>query len=86
MAEEEETAFMNKKMDEIKKCANMEGIISKMFDYKIEVAITEMLACLPHVSNYVCLASGLHAKNPKDFGLLKQSILKALTLLSTQNL
>ena len=41
LAEEEKKAFTNKKMDEIKKCTNMEGIITKMFDYKIKVAEIE---------------------------------------------
>ena len=41
MAEERKKAFMNTKMDEVKKCANIEGMISKMFDYEIKVAKIE---------------------------------------------
>ena len=44
--EDEKKAFMKQKMNEIKRFANVEGIISKMFDFKIAVAEIEKIVSL----------------------------------------
>ena len=46
LEEDEKKTFMNQKMNENKRFANVEGIISKMFDFKIAVAKIEKLVSL----------------------------------------
>ena len=58
LEEDEKKAFMNQKMDEIKRCANVVGIISKMFDFKIAVAKIEKIVFLMVHEWKQCLNKG----------------------------